>query len=60
MKIRMMKFKILTIFSLITISFGQSDFFLKDLNPNSASYDELIGPQTFSEGVCVIYFGHEY
>ena len=55
-----MKFKVLTIFLFISILYGQSNFLLKDLNPNSVSYNEFIGPQTFNEGVCVIYFGHEY
>ena len=40
--------------------YGQSDFNLEDLNPNSEFYGQQIGPSDFSGDICIVYFGHEY
>ena len=47
---------------LLTISgiLAQGDFNLEDLNPNSATYGEIIGPDDYLDNICIIFFGHEY
>ena len=40
--------------------FAQYDFGLEDLNYNSGTYQQIIGPSYFPNNVSVIYFGHEY
>jgi len=43
-----------------SLAIGQNDFSLKDINPLSDSYDELIGPSYFAGDMVVIGFFHEY
>ncbi len=43
-----------------TLIFSQGDFNLEDLNPNSESYGELIGPDDYYDDIVIVYFGHEY
>ena len=40
--------------------FPQSDFNLEDLNPNSESYGNIIGPADYLGDISIIFFGHEY
>ena len=40
--------------------YGQLDFHLEDLNYNSNTFQDIIGPSSFPNNVRVIYFGHEY
>ena len=39
---------------------GQSDFNLEDLNPNSETYGDIIGPDDYLGDLCIVFFGHEY
>ena len=38
---------------------SQNPFFLEDINPNSETYGQLIGPSLYDGDVSVIFFGHE-
>ena len=40
--------------------YGQGDFNLEDLNPNSDTFGEMIGPDDYLGDICIVYFGHEY
>jgi len=39
---------------------AQGDFNLEDLNPNSVTYGEIIGPDDYLGDICIVFFGHEY
>ena len=39
---------------------AQGDFNLEDLNPNSDTYGQIIGPDDYLGDICIVYFGHEY
>ena len=39
---------------------AQGDFNLEDLNPNSDTYGEIIGPDDYLGDICIVFFGHEY
>ena len=39
---------------------AQGDFELEDLNPNSDTYGNLIGPSYYMDDIVVVFFGHEY
>ena len=39
---------------------AQSDFNLEDLNPNSFTYSQIIGPSDYLDDICIVFFGHEY
>ena len=41
----------------LTVLFGQYDYSLEDINPNSEYYGNYIGPETFREDVSLYYFG---
>jgi len=43
-----------------SVSFGQGDFSLEDLNPNSDTYGQLVGPSDYLGQICIVFFGHEY
>tara|TARA_B100001250_G_C19305143_1_gene573711 strand:+ start:254 stop:421 length:168 start_codon:yes stop_codon:yes gene_type:complete len=45
---------------LMTLVVAQGNFSLEDLNPNSESYGQFIGPESYLEDIVIIYFGHEY
>ena len=40
--------------------FSQNDFTLEDINPDSDTFGELIGPSYFIDNVIVLGFFHEY
>ena len=40
--------------------FSQNDFTLEDINPDSDTFSELIGPSYFTDNVLVLGFFHEY
>ena len=40
--------------------FSQYDFTLEDINPDSDTFGELIGPSYFTDNVLVLGFFHEY
>ena len=40
--------------------FSQNDFTLEDINPDSDTFGELIGPSYFTGNVLVLGFFHEY
>jgi len=59
MKTKMNKFFLyILIFS--NLIFSQGDFELEDLNPNSDTFSQLIGPGNYVGDICIIFFGHEY
>lgn len=39
---------------------AQYDFSLTDLNPNSESFGDTIGPGDYPNEIRIIFFGHEY
>ena len=41
------------------LGFTPADFALEDLNPESDTFGQLIGPSYFLGDPCVIFFGHE-
>jgi len=43
-----------------TISFGQYDYSLVDVNPNSTSFQENVGPSLSPNQVTLHYFGYYY
>ncbi len=45
---------------LCTTIFAQGDFSLEDINPNSDTYGESIGPSDYLGEICILFFGHEY
>ncbi len=59
MKIIMNRF-FLNYLILIFIVYGQGDFNLEDLNPNSDTFGEIIGPNDYLGDICIVFFGHEY
>ena len=50
----------LGIFSLVSVLIAQGDFNLEDLNPNSSTYGQVIGPDDYLGNICIVFFGHEY
>ena len=59
MKISMNKVLAKLIF-LMALVVAQGNFSLEDINPNSGSYGQFIGPESYLEDIVIIYFGHEY
>lgn len=45
---------------MFSVIIAQEDFNLVDLNPNSISYGDTIGPGDYIDDICIIFFGHEY
>ena len=43
---------------LLSISFGQYDFSMEDVNNTSPFYENNVGPSIFPEQVLMVYFGH--
>ncbi len=39
---------------------AQGDFNLENLNPNSVTFGEFIGPDDYIGDICIVFFGHEY
>ena len=39
---------------------GQNEFDLQDINPQSDTYEQLIGPSYFSNNIIILGFFHEY
>ena len=39
---------------------AQGDFNLEDLNPNSDTYGQIVGPDDYLGDICIVFFGHEY
>ena len=48
------------LFVFMVVGLAQSDFNLEDLNPNSETYGDTIGPADYLGDICFVYFGHEY
>ena len=48
------------LFVFMVVGLAQSDFNLEDLNPNSETYGDTIGPADYLGDICIVYFGHEY
>ena len=50
----------LILFTLLftSLSFGQYNFSLEDINDTSPFFEESVGPSIFSGQVSVVYFGH--
>tara|TARA_B100001540_G_scaffold89241_1_gene80773 strand:- start:191 stop:358 length:168 start_codon:yes stop_codon:yes gene_type:complete len=55
----MRSYKILSFFFFAFIA-AQNDFNLEDLNPDSETYGQIIGPSYFNDMVRVVGFFHEY
>ncbi len=55
-------YRILSILAItLVVMPGQDlDMSLQDINPNSSSYNDLIGPSNFSNVINIYYFGHQY
>ncbi|MBT3591197.1 MAG: hypothetical protein HOK52_10830 [Candidatus Marinimicrobia bacterium] len=48
------------LFLLLTpIIVGQPGFSLEDLNPNSFTYGQMIGPSNYEGDITILFFGHE-
>ncbi len=60
MKIKMNRVTILFLFIFSSFIFSQGDFDLEDLNPNSDTFGQLIGPGDYIGDICIVFFGHEY
>jgi|TARA_B110000438_G_scaffold95958_2_gene95154 hypothetical protein len=58
MKIK--KIRVLLILIMSSMILAQGDFNLVDLNPNSITYGDSIGPSDYLDEICIIFFGHEY
>jgi len=43
-----------------SVGLCQGDFSLEDLNPNSGTYGQLIGPSDYLGQIFIVFFGHEY
>ena len=48
------------LFVFMVVGLAQSDFTLEDLNPNSETYGDTIGPADYLGDICIVFFGHEY
>ena len=48
------------LFVFMVVGLAQSDFNLDDLNPNSETYGDTIGPADYLGDICIVFFGHEY
>ena len=46
----------LLVFIFFTFAYGQSDFSLRDINPSSETYEQLIGPSYFSDEALIVGF----
>lgn len=44
---------------LINFLFSQYSYELTDINPNSSTYQNIIGPNYFSGTINIHYFGHQ-
>lgn len=56
--IRMIKFALWVL--LLSGLAAQGDFNLENLNPNSVTFGEFIGPDDYIGDICIVFFGHEY
>ena len=52
--------KIVPWFRLLSGLAAQGDFNLENLNPNSGTFGEGIGPDDYIDDICIVFFGHEY
>tara|TARA_B100000809_G_C14778622_1_gene402136 strand:+ start:378 stop:569 length:192 start_codon:yes stop_codon:yes gene_type:complete len=52
--------KVLACLFLLSGLIAQSDFNLEDLNPNSETYGNIVGPNDYLGDICIVFFGHEY
>ena len=43
-----------------SVGLCQGDFSLEDLNPNSESYGQWLGPSDYLGQILIVFFGHEY
>ncbi len=59
MKMVMNKKTFLSILFLFSLN-AQGDFDLEDLNPNSETYGQIIGPSDYLDDIVIVFFGHEY
>jgi hypothetical protein len=57
---RMFFISMLILTSIVSIALTQMDFSLEDLNPNSETFGQLVGPSDYPGDVYVIQFSHEY
>ena len=48
------------LFVFMVVGLAQSDFNLEDLNPNSETYGDTLGPADYIGDICIVFFGHEY
>ena len=57
--IRKVLISVMILMGLISFVKAQEDFSLEDLNPNSATYGQKVGPSNYYGNVCIVFFGHE-
>ena len=48
------------LFVFMVVGLAQGDFNLEDLNPNSETYGDTLGPADYIGDICIVFFGHEY
>jgi len=60
MKIRKVLVSTMLLMGLISWVAAQENFSLEDLNPNSETYGQKVGPAYYYGNVCVVFFGNEY
>ncbi len=53
-------FKALSFFCFLSLATAQYEFELEDLNPNSETFGQSIGPNDNLGDICIVFFGHEY
>lgn len=53
-------FKALSFFCFLSLATAQYNFELEDLNPNSETFGQSIGPNDYLGDICIVFFGHEY
>ena len=59
MKIRILHRSLVMFAVLVSQVTAQNDFDLEDLNPNSETYGDTIGPADYLGDICIVFFGHE-
>ncbi|MBL7013121.1 MAG: hypothetical protein ISR83_01755 [Candidatus Marinimicrobia bacterium] len=42
-----------------SVGFGQPGFSLEDLNPNSSTFGQMVGPSNYEGDITILFFGHE-
>lgn len=57
--VSMRSISLINAYLFFSLLFGQPGFSLEDLNPNSATYGQMVSPSNFEGDVTILFFGHE-